>query len=515
MNSEALRACVRLADVSTEHARRLSLPRMTQPRASALCQALRRIHHGFPDLADAPDGITAGVVQLLRKLEPVAKSDDVEASWLDALPARRMGKPIWSEKPAVPDFDVPQELDLEVLQIGKWPNLQEAFDLPLASESVESRTEFRGLRDPREHGLSNRDRAVIAAILHSKGNDLRRVSRALGRLSVKEADAIKTVFAVGSSQIALEPSVHLAKQADSSALIVVAGTSDAKVTFEFAQRLAEYLLNDAATEVIFIYLQMRAECLSVLRVSDEDIREAQNAIGRYRRDDDPADERGMQGLTDAESSREVKAATGRSEAPESSKPDGGSSTGTAPALEPGTPGATDGQMRFSDAPGESLRISSSSAPVRTGAAGGTGRSIGPSLHPEERKEIEARAIQTATDYARRHLGAADVRDVQFANKGWDLEFVFRDGSWWPVEVKGFGMIASRFILTRNELEAAKREQNYRLLLVTGVLAASGQILCLEGFGSSLDSVDLSPMSWSASSWEDSVASVTEWSKTHE
>ena len=74
------------------------------------------------------------------------------------------------------------------------------------------------------------------------------------------------------------------------------------------------------------------------------------------------------------------------------------------------------------------------------------------------------------------------------------------------------MTASRFILTRNELEAAKREQNYRLLLVTGVLGVSGQILCLEGFGSSLDSVDLSAMSWSVSSWEDSVALVTEWSE---
>ena len=435
VNSEALRACVRLADVSTEHARRLSLPRMTQPRASALCQALRRIHHSFPDLADAPDGVATGVVQLLRKLEPIAKSDNVEASWLSALPAGRMGKPIWSEKPAVQDLDVPQDLDLEVLQIGKWPNLREVFDLPLASECVESDTEFLGLRNPREHGLSNWDRAVIAAILHSKGSDLRRVSRALGRLSVKEADAIKTVFAVGSSRVALEPSVHLEKQADESALIVVAGPSDAKVTFEFAQRLAEHLINDGAAEAIFIYLQMRTECLSLLMVTDEDIREAQNAIGRYRRDDEVADEPGMPGVVDEEPSRQVEAATGRTDAPDSPKTDGRSSTETVSSFEPGTPVARGGQKRFSYAPGASLRVSSSSAPLRTGAAGGTGRSSGPSLHPEERKEIEARAIQTATDYARSRLGAVEVRDVQLANKGWDLEIVFGDGSWWPVEVK--------------------------------------------------------------------------------
>ena len=137
------------------------------------------------------------------------------------------------------------------------------------------------------------------------------------------------------------------------------------------------------------------------------------------------------------------------------------------------------------------------------------------MHPEDRRQVETHAIQTAIDYAKNHLGAVEVRDVQLANKGWDLEFVFRDGSWWPVEVKGFGMTASRFILTKNELEAAKREENYRLLLVTGVLTASGQVMCLERFGLSLDTVELSPMSWVVSSWQDSVTSVVEWSETHE
>ena len=37
---------------------------------------------------------------------------------------------------------------------------------------------------------------------------------------------------------------------------------------------------------------------------------------------------------------------------------------------------------------------------------------------------------------------SDVRDEQLANKGWDLEIVFGDGSWWPVEVKGFGTTAA-------------------------------------------------------------------------
>ena len=168
----------------------------------------------------------------------------------------------------------------------------------------------------------------MAAILHSKGSDLRRVARALGRLSVKEAETIRTVFAVGSSQIVLEPSVHLKKQVDESALIVVVGPSDAKVTFEFAQRLSEHLLNDDAAEAIFIYLQMGAECLPALMVMDEDIREAQNAIRRYRRGDEPADEPARQGPADEESSRQVEAATGRSDSPASSIPDRGSSMGT-------------------------------------------------------------------------------------------------------------------------------------------------------------------------------------------
>ena len=515
VNSEALRTYVRLADVSPQHGKRLHLPRMTQPRTRALCQALKRIHQSVPDLAGAPDGVAAGVVQLLRKLEQAVRADNVETSWLDALPARRMGEPIWSEKPAVPDLDLPQDLDLEVLQTGKWPNLRKAFDLPLASECVESQTEFQGLRDPREYGLSTSDRAAMAAILHSKGSDLRRVARAMGRLSVKEAEAIKTVFAVGSSRVALEPCVHLEKQADESAFIVVSRQYDAKVTFAFAQRLAEHLLNDAAAEALFIYLQMRAECLSALMVTDEDIREAQNAIRRYRRDDEPADEPGMQGSAVQGFNRQIEATPGRTGAPDSPRTDGVASVGTSSSFGSGTPVVRGFQKRFSTTPGTSPRVSKSSARVTTGAAGGTGKSGGPSMHPEDRREIEASAIETAIDYARNHLGAVEVRDVQLANRGWDLEFVFRDGSWWPVEVKGFGMTASRFILTKNELKAAKREQNYRLLLVTGVLAASGQVLCLERFGFSLDTVDLSPMSWIVSSWEDSVASVTEWSETHE
>ena len=513
VNSEELRACVRLADVSSEHARRLNLPRMTQPRGSTLCQALRHLHHNFPDLADAPDGVAGGVVRLVRKLEPVAKPGEVVASWLGALPARRMARAAWSEKPAVPDFDVPEDLDLEVLPDGKWTNLREVFDLPLASELVDSRTEFQGLRYASVHGVSSSDRAAIAAILHSKGSDLRRVSRKLGRLSVKEADAIKTVFMVGSSQIVLQPTVHLEKQADEFALIVVAGPSDAKVTFEVAQRLAEYL-NDAATEAIFIYLQMGAECLSALEITDEDIEEAQNAIGRYRKNDEPADETREQRMADDETGGEVKAGAGRTKAGASLEMDGETSPGRRPWFGPEGPVAIGGRKQFTDAPAVGLRVSKSSAPMRTGAAGGTGRSGGPSLRPEDRKEIEERAIRTATDYAKDHLGAVEVCDVQLSNRGWDLEIVFGDGSWWPVEVKGFGRTASRFILTRNEMEAARREKDYRLLLVTGVLTKSGQVLCLERVAASLDSLELSPMSWVVSSWEGSVTSVTDWSEVH-
>ena len=258
---------------------------------------------------------------------------------------------------------------------------------------------------------------------------------------------------------------------------------------------------------------MGLECLSALRVAEADIREALNAIGRYRKDYEAGDEPEVRQVTAVDSAPEGAADERGTEERSSLETD------RAPAAERIEAGSgrhhqspPGGPKHFTSSPVTGPSISETSGQVLTGAAGGTGRPGGPSLRPDDRKEIEVRAIRTAIDYARDHLGAVEVRDVQLSNKGWDLEIVFSDGSWWPVEVKGFGMAASRFILTRNEAEAAKCERDYRLLLVTGVLTDSGQILSVERVSALLDSADLSPISWAVSSWKDQVASVTEWSE---
>ena len=515
VNTADLRACVTLADVSPKDASRLDLPRMTQPPATALCDTMQDLYSRFPDFASAPVDIRAGAEQLLRKLEAATKPGELATSSLGVFPARRMGEPVWSQKPAVPDLLLPEDLDLEVLPAGKWANLREAFSLPLASACVESRTDFRGLRVARVYRLSLEDRAALAAILHSKGSDLRRVSRELGRLTVKEADEITTVFTAGPSRSALRPSVHLEKQADESALMVIAPSANPKPTFEVARRLAEYLSRDASAEAMIIYLEMRTQCLTALGVTEGDLQEARNAISRYRRTDEHQEEPTVQQVpeipaTDPHGLQADVRSTATAAFPPTNpeKPAGARST-----FGPRSPAAGGGRKRFTDATG--LPVATGSGRTLTGAEGGTGRSGSPSLPPEARKDIEERAIQIAIDYARDHLHAVEVRDVQLANKGWDLEIVFDDGTWWPLEVKGFGMTASRFILTKNELEAAKREEHYRLLLVTGVWAASGQVLYLEHPAAVLDSADLAPLSWVITSWQNSVTTVTDWSDTPE
>lgn len=103
------------------------------------------------------------------------------------------------------------------------------------------------------------------------------------------------------------------------------------------------------------------------------------------------------------------------------------------------------------------------------------------------------------------LGAI-VRRVDEQNLGWDLEFQFGSDEPWPVEVKGMADERDGFVITRNELRAARQESHYRYLIVTGVRGLGGSIVLIEAAKNPLDMDRLEAMSWIVPNWRDLAVS---------
>jgi hypothetical protein len=130
--------------------------------------------------------------------------------------------------------------------------------------------------------------------------------------------------------------------------------------------------------------------------------------------------------------------------------------------------------------------------TRGGPGGGGGSS-----DPLSDKEVELVAVEVAREYGRRVLGA-EVTDVQRYRRGWDLEFLLPDGHEELVEIKGSAR-QGRFILTRNELRAARAHPNWVLLYVTNLVRGlEPRIFRFAHLGAELPDEALDALAWDVS-----------------
>jgi hypothetical protein len=118
--------------------------------------------------------------------------------------------------------------------------------------------------------------------------------------------------------------------------------------------------------------------------------------------------------------------------------------------------------------------------------------------PTSDKEVELIVVEVAQQYGRQVLGA-EITDVQRYNYGWDLEFRLPDGGEELVEVKGSAR-QGRFILTRNELSAARSHDNWILLhIVNLVRGLQPRVLRYSRLGAELTDDSLQAITWKVDS----------------
>ncbi len=125
---------------------------------------------------------------------------------------------------------------------------------------------------------------------------------------------------------------------------------------------------------------------------------------------------------------------------------------------------------------------------------------GPPRPRASARSSEQEAVKVAIRYG---LGLPDmvaVRDVQDDDKGWDLEFVRANGTFIPVEVKG-NSGAGAFVITRNELDAAREHDDYLLLQVVDLtVAGQTRVRRYWGLGGRVTPAHLDQSAWSVTGW---------------
>jgi hypothetical protein len=122
----------------------------------------------------------------------------------------------------------------------------------------------------------------------------------------------------------------------------------------------------------------------------------------------------------------------------------------------------------------------------------------------DREDVERRAIEATIAFFEQDPATTSITDVQRLNRGWDLEVARTDGDL-LVEVKGAAGGPAAFVLTRNELESAKKYPTvYRVSYVTGLGGERRQLTLLKDVAALVEE-DLTPLSWSIRSWGHLVA----------
>jgi len=519
VNGKALQAVLPQAQVGRAAAK-FELPTATRPEPAQLADALATLRQAYPDLSVAPSDVVEGATHLLKKLEAALHRSKGWAPKrvLQTLPAQHAGEPRWSYRPAVQDVRLPSSLPLDMLPFGAWTELARAFSLPAASESVRIATSTENASPATLLGLEFDDKVNLLALLAAKGGDLKALAARLGRLEVLRCDVIETTFAIKGVTETEVRQAHLEAEASRARLFVADPVTD-DGRAEVARLLAEYGGAESHREAILLYLVAGPNVLLAFDIGASALDEARAAITRYRREEEEAppapaeeqpprkrDKEPVDSPTTAQEPRDPKA--GAAPFPPQIRtaysPPVGNQSGPADELPPLE------TVSFGDT--EAPRRTKDSGVRPTGARGGTGSSGYASVSGEMRRAVERRAIEVAMKFALENYDCTGVRDVQEENKGWDLEVV-DDGGWWPLEVKGFGAGVTAFILSRNELRAAKSRSDYRLLLVTGVAGQSGEIVELVNPGAWLSEEQLEPMSWAIVNWTERVSERHGWTAT--
>jgi hypothetical protein len=536
---------VQLEDAVAE---RLDCVPFGKPSAEAVESVLRSLSRRYGDLAATDQEVISTADLLLDRLE-VALHSTPETRERVPLPAISDGRRSWATRPLVPDVEGVENLaGLTLLPPGAWPTLRSAYELQRASDVVTWEIRVTN-SDGADLIFDDRTRAELVALL-TRRSDRSSVARLVGRLAEQPVGSVYLDLRAKGQRARTKPlSFFLSRKADVESGNVMGGTlfTTPSVHVDFyslAAELGDYL-GIGQTDLIHSYFTARQHVLKRERIDEARVEEARTAletvpyedlqpmnvvsdptqlviIPEVEREASPEDE--PRGDEDVDEPAEFSSPwpTGPSEQRQPSAISGRGPTRTAGASNEWT--FTDGSDDVGSR-GSSGRSSSSGAPAVsswTTHDGGcvTFTQVAPrpapygSYTPEMLKrqpsptrteEALADAIEEVDDRAMRLVQAygesmgARVERVDREYRGWDLEFHFEHETW-PVEVKGMAQESRGFVVTRNELRAARTEPEYRFIVVTGLRAGHGLLTVVRATNEQLDPARLEALSWLMTPW---------------
>jgi Domain of unknown function (DUF3883) len=521
------------ATLRSKQGRHLRLTTAERPQVEAIESAISELAALYPDLAHAPGEVLRSAVWLQERLERMLsqrRSHGKRARIPFA--ARSRDRWQWSQDPLVQDLPgVDVFPGLLTLPPGRWDAVHRVYNLGAASDVVT--VEVEAAAAPGRRGvLGTARRAELAAVLAKRGVDLGSLADRLGRLREMPCRQLRLKLSSNGHDHDMERPFYLRPQTDQSGrpsgaiLYVDAGAEPDAYALDLARSLAGYLGDASLEEPIGLFLiAPHGSLLRDRRVSEEDVLEAEEAIRRYRSAEDDQSETssyqqelpgeangpgngnqdaGALGVDQPDSQRSH--ATDQRDPNAATSPDVGQPEriGSAEAeVLGGQPRTWDGPTherdeRLLDPIGISFgetEPGTSRQPARA-TRGGPGGGGG-SSDPLSDKEVELVAVEVAREYGRRVLGA-EVTDVQRYRRGWDLEFLLPDGHEELVEIKGSAR-QGRFILTRNELRAARAHPNWVLLYVTNLVRGlEPRIFRFAHLGAELPDEALDALAWDVS-----------------
>lgn len=517
------------ASIPDKEGSRLGLTSAERPSPEAVEIALRDLAEVHPELVSAPQEVVQSAAWLQDRLERALGQKKPESRRRVKLFARSGSEPCWSETPLIPDLPGVDTIPgLSVLPPGRWENFRRTYRLRLASDVVSVGVE--ATRAPGNPGvLGGSLRADLVALLTKRGADLGRLAFRLGRLRELPCRMLSLRMSFDGRVQERTRAFYLLPRRDSKnrlaggTLYLDAGVEPDAYSLELARALADYLGDAAYEELIGLFLiAPHGPLLRDRGVSEAEVLEAEEALRRHRRGSVDGQEEATwpepstQEERATESEEQKPADTGKETAGELARPRDGTRAGSLDrqrrsaereAVESTTGTAALRDERLFDPVGVSFGetthvrsrdLERQRRPVAPPGRGGETR--GSSTEPISDKEVELVDVDVAKEYGRSVLGA-EVIDVQRYKRGWDLEFRFSDGREELVEVKGSSR-QGRFILTRNELRAAREHANWVLLYVSNLLRGSQpRILRFPRFGEELDAEQqLDALTWNVS-WE--------------
>jgi Protein NO VEIN, C-terminal len=515
----------------SKQGRHLRITTAERPQVEAVESAISELAALYPDLGQAPVGAIRSAAWLQERLERVlGQRRSLTKRARIPFAARSGGEWQWSQNPLVQDLPgVDAVPTLVILPPGRWDGVRRAYGLGAASDVVT--VEVEAVEAPGRRGiLGIARRAELVAVLAKRGVELGSLAYRLGRLRELPCRLLRLRLSSNGQDHDLERPFYLRPHNDrlgrlsSGILYLDAGAEPDAYALDLARSLAGYLGDASLEEPIGLFLiAPHGSLLRDRRVSEEDVLEAEEAIRRHRSPEGDQDEASSERQEPPPEERESGKGgphggevevdhTGGGETHPSERPAPKSATddtaGQTKRTEDTKPEVAEGGQRQSwDGPThdrderlvDPTKISFGETTAGTlhqsarKTSGSPGGSAG-SGDPLSDKEVELVAVEVAREYGRRVLGA-EVTDVERYRRGWDLEFLLPDGREELVEVKGSAR-QGRFILTRNELRAARSHNNWVLLYVTNLIRGlETKILRFADLGAELPDEALDALAW--------------------